>query len=488
MSIKQSFNNYKRKRSAAIIYYRKLVKASLLISIVPIVVVAIMVVYSRLTFLEGLLGGVAVFFGSTFFAKPYLDDLTSLTYYVEQLALNRNAPAPELSLLGNVEELSKSVSNLHNSWGNRNIELEAALAESSILFDTIPDILLMLDKNLNIVRANNAAVHSFHMNMANLQFSELMPEKELVNAIREVIETGRQQSVETAFPMHHGKYDYLVMIEKFPVRSISNVEVVLVMHNITESKKVKQMLKDFVANASHEIRTPLTSVNGFIENLIAMEHDKNPDVSKTRDKFLHIMSDQTDRMVHLVNDLLSLSKVEMNEDIAPDEVVDLAQILNSTRKRLKWLADESNIKISISGAKKSPKIVGDYNELSQVFTNIISNAIKYGKAHSTVKIDVATTKDFSKSKYLPRNCDEVVIISVSDRGEGIAQEHISRITERFYRVDKARSRKIGGTGLGLAIAKHILNRHRGDLLIQSKLGQGSVFTVRLPLGGKKKEA
>jgi two-component system phosphate regulon sensor histidine kinase PhoR len=486
-SIKNTLKKYHKKqqikRQIAQIYYKKLIKASLLISIVPIMVIAVLIIYARLTFFEGLIGAVAVFFGSTFFAKPYLDDLSSLTSYVENLAHGQNLAAPPLSFLGNVDELSQSVKNLHTSWGKRNIELEAALAESSILFDTIPDILLMLDRNFKIVRANNAAMTIFNKSLIGKKIRQLNPTTNFMAAVKSVFKDETSISFETSFRTNNVTQEYLVMIEKFPVQSIAGISIVIIMHNITESKIRKQMLKDFVSNASHEIRTPLTSVIGFLENLITIEDEGGDKAAnkKTRKKFLAIMAEQTDRMSKLVEDLLSLSKVEINEGTTPSEVVNLTNIIKELKKRLKYLADEKGMKITFKDPKNLPDIVGDASELTQVFTNLISNAVKYGYPNTTIEITANTTTKFDNSEYIPRDCTKLLLISVKDEGEGIDDEHLPRITERFYRVDKARSRKVGGTGLGLAIAKHIIYRHRGDIVIESEPGKGSTFTVRLPV-------
>jgi two-component system phosphate regulon sensor histidine kinase PhoR len=464
-------------------YYKKLIKASLLISIVPIMVIAVLVVYLRLTPMEGLLGSIVVFFGSTFFAKPYFDDLSELTKYVENLAIGQKSEAPLLSFLSNVDQLSESVKNLHNSWGNRTIELEAALAESRILFDTIPDILLMLDDNMNILRANNAALIIFNKSLVGKKIKILNPTTDFIDAIKSVLKNISETSIETSFRTHNAMQEYLVIIKKFPVHSIAGISVVIIMHDITETKIRKQMMKDFVANASHEIRTPLTSVMGFVENLITIEEeaDNSEAAQKTRKKFLSIISDQTDRMSKLVNDLLSLSKVEINEGTPPTEAVNTAGVIEDVVRRLQHLADEKQMKIEFKLSPDIPDIIGDYSELNQVFTNLLSNAIKYGNDKTTITIKEEVVDDFHRSEYLPHNCEKLLLISVTDEGEGISEENLPRITERFYRVDKVRSRKVGGTGLGLSIAKHIVFRHKGDITIKSELGKGSTFTVRLPI-------
>lgn len=470
---KKLIETYRKHTSEmAKLYYRKLLKASMLISIVPIIVIAILVVYEKLTLLEGLsiVGG--VIFGSIFFAKPYMDDLHSLNTYVDHLALDLSPETPPLSFLGNVNELSDSVNNLHKSWEERRSKIEAALAESRILFDTIPDILMMVDSELNIVRANNAAISVFGKQLVHKKITDITPDANLIDSINKSISDGAEQKLEISSKAGNVTLDYLVMIEKFPASSMGNVSAVIIMHDITESKLHKQMLKDFVANASHEIRTPLTSVMGFLENIQDMEHDDDENTKKHRQTFISIMHDQTERMSKLVEDLLSLSKVEMSEKTVPEGIVDINKIISSTKNRLKFLAEEKNIKVAFSKTNNLPQVKGDASELMQVFTNILSNAIKYSPANTQVTIKTTL-------EHRAETQEDLIVTEIKDDGEGIDKKHLPRITERFYRVDKMRSRKIGGTGLGLAITKHIINRHRGELKIESTIGEGSVFTVYL---------
>lgn len=484
--LKDKINKYKaideQKRRSMEAYYNKILKASLIVSVVPIIVLVILVLYGRLSFIEGLASCIAVFFSSMFFAKPYLDDLSALTVYVDGLVVGKNSQAPNLSFLNNVEQLSKSVLNLQKRWEEKTFELESALAEARILFDTIPDILLMVDKNLNVIRGNNAAINVFRRSIAVMNLNDIT-EDNLVNFINNVLEGGTSENIEITLKTHHNVEDFLVMAERFPFQSNTGIAAVVIMHNITEEKRRKQLLKDFVANASHEIRTPLTSVMGFLENLVTLDEEEQ-DVNirrKTRKKFFTIMRDQTNRMSKLVNDLLSLSKAEMNDTLTSYEAVQIENVVREVVNRLEHLAREKNIKIKIKDFKDIPVILGIYDELSQVFTNILSNAIKYGKENSKIEISKVLVSDFTRSVQMPKDCSRLLLISIKDEGEGISEEHLPRITERFYRVDKVRAHKVGGTGLGLAITKHILYKHKGDLVIESKLGVGSTFTARLPI-------
>lgn len=479
--ISNGFKRYlkrgERTARVASVYYRKLIKATTLLSIVPIIVIAIMVIYERLTILEGLSSAMAVLVGSIFFAKPYMEDLSSLTTYVEELVLDKHVGMPSLSFLGSVEELSAAVQNLHNSWEEKKIRLEAAIAESSILFDTIPDILMMLGRDMRIIRANKAAEVLFGRNIESMNFSKIVKEPVLKELIISVIDNKKSEGVELSITSHNVKRDFQISIERFPLYTIGGIAVVLIMHDVTEAKRTRQMIKDFVANASHEIRTPLTSIAGFIENLREMEEDK-----ATRKQFLDIMHEQSERMGSLVNDLLSLSKVEMNESTIPTDKIEIAVLVKSTIRRLEHLAHKKSMKIIYKGDKDLPEILGDSNELSQVFTNLISNAIKYGYENTEIKVSAILTEDRPESdNHIFKSAGKVIAVAVEDKGEGIPPEHLPRITERFYRVDKTRSRNIGGTGLGLSIVKHIMNRHRGELDIASVDGEGSTFTIYFPV-------
>lgn len=486
---KKSIENLKNtmtgtRRKALLVYYRRLlkarrqlIKATLFLSITPIIVLCIMILYGRLSFQEGIYGALAVIICSIFFTKPYMEDLFALTNYVQQLALDRNVKMPPLSLLGNVEELSSAVSNLHHSWENKKIQLEAAVAESSILFDTIPDILMLLSRDLRILRCNKAAEMIFGRSLKNVTFNTIVPDPALNDVILSVMSSKKSESVEIPIISHNVRRDFQINIERFPLSSIGGTAVVLIMHDVTAAKKTRQMLKDFVANASHEIRTPLTSISGFIENLRDMQED-----AETRKQFLDIMHEQSERMGVLVNDLLSLSKVEMNESTIPTDKVETVALLNSTIRRLEHLAKNKNMTIIYHGESKLPEVLGDANEISQVFTNLISNAIKYGYDNTEITITAAVENSIPESlKHIPKNATKLISVSVTDKGEGIPEDHLPRITERFYRVDKLRNRTIGGTGLGLSIAKHIMNRHRGEIVIESTVGVGSTFTTYFPV-------
>ncbi len=239
--------------------------------------------------------------------------------------------------------------------------------------------------------------------------------------------------------------------------------IVLLLHDLTVVKRSEQMRADFVANASHELRTPLAAVTGFIETLRG--HAK--DDAEAREQFLEIMAAETGRMRRLINDLLSLTRIEMNEHVKPEGRIDLESVVRQAAAALKPLAAQDGITVTVQAEPGMPPVIGDQDELVQLFQNLIHNAIKYGREKGVVAVSIGRSGD-------------QLVAAVRDDGEGIAPNAIPRLTERFYRVDVKRSRERGGTGLGLAIVKHIISRHQGRLSIESKLGEGSLFTVFLP--------
>ena len=240
--------------------------------------------------------------------------------------------------------------------------------------------------------------------------------------------------------------------------------ILLVFQDLTPLRRSEEMRVDFVANASHELRTPLAALSGFIDTLLGSARED----AEARNRFLAIMKAQANRMTRLIGDLLSLSRVELNEHMHPETPVDLVPVVRQVIDGLQTLATDRNVGIVISPPDAPVMVPGDRDELTRVFENLIENALKYGASGKRVDVKCAATSSEA-------------LVTIRDYGPGIAAEHIPRLTERFYRVDVTQSRAEGGTGLGLALVKHILNRHRGKLSIESEAGKGATFAVRLPL-------
>lgn len=281
------------------------------------------------------------------------------------------------------------------------------------------------------------------------------------------------EEVEFTLPVPYDQH-LMAFVAPIDLGGASEQGVLLAFRDLTALKRTEQMRADFVANASHELRTPLSSLTGFIETLRGPARDDEP----ARERFLEIMHDQASRMRRLIDDLLSLSRIELNEHVPPAHRVDLMQAVQDVADAVGPLARAEGVSITVAGGEAMPPVIGDRDELVQVLQNLFDNAIKYGREGGRIEVTLGSRRP--KSAAMP--AQDAVFVAVRDFGPGIPREHIPRLTERFYRVDAKTSRERGGTGLGLAIVKHILNRHRGALEIQSKISEGTVVTIYVPAG------
>ena len=406
---------------------------------------------------------------------PFLRNIAALTHYVGELAQDKRVQAPDLSFIGLAGDMSQALKKLQTSWELRKKQQETIITEREILVDTLPDILIMVNDECKIVRTNRATRAIFGQNLAQKQLSEIITNPHFLDAVSSVIKDlkGREVEFRVEEPVIR---DFLAIIERFPVTSAGGITTVITMNDITELKAVEQMRADFVANASHEIRTPLASIKGFIETLLGPAKDDYA----VHPQFLNIMLEQADRMQQLISDLLSLSKIEMNAHAVPTDPADLVGIVRKEAEMFARAAEEKRMRIVLNIHDNMPMVKGETNELKQVVHNLISNAIKYGHADTEVTVSVKITSELPQDWNM-RNRTRVAMLSVRDRGEGIAKQHLPRLMERFYRVDSARTREVGGTGLGLAIVKGIVVRHRGAITVDSVVGEGTCFTVYLPI-------
>ena len=232
----------------------------------------------------------------------------------------------------------------------------------------------------------------------------------------------------------------------------------------SEVAAAEQMRVDFVANASHELRTPLSTLIGYTETLREQAEEIDPD---TRDRFMAVVHDEARRMQRIVEDLISLSRIEAEKFTAPTDAVALEPLIDHALESARRMADERGSALISDVADGLPRIAGDRGQIMQLLDNLVTNALRYGEPGTPVTVSAHAE-------------GQMVHLAVCDQGEGIAPEHIARVTERFYRVDTSRSRSLGGTGLGLSIVKHIVERHRGRLNIESELGKGTCVHVLLP--------
>ncbi len=411
-------------------------------------------------------GSLAVFLGLIVPVGRHLRHLGRLSD-----RLLRGPASGELPQSGLFPELDRAVLDAESRWHTRQRELEAALAGAEAIFVSLPDPVLMLDGEQRIVRANPAAEALLQEPLPGRTLSGLLRHPMLLAAVDASLADGTGRKVEIAVPVPV-EHQLAAHIEPIPRGLPETSAAILVLHDVTALKRADQMRADFIANASHELRTPLSTLIGFLETLAGPARED----ADARARFLPIMLEQARRMARLVADLLSLSRIELHEHTPPTGRVDIAAILHGVADALEMKAQSRGMAIRIE-ANPLPPVVGDADELAQVFQNLIDNAVKYGARETEVRV-VAGPAETASAKA-PRRLAQGVAVSVIDRGEGIAREHLPRLTERFYRVDSARSRELGGTGLGLAIDNHNDNRQRGHLEIDSTPGEGSRFTVYL---------
>ena len=336
-----------------------------------------------------------------------------------------------------------------------------------LMADALPDPVIVLNSAGHVLFCNAPARGLFASLREGSHISSVIRTPEFLDAVSAAPERGRAVTVTYAERVPVGRR-MAATVAPLGRGSERGGNILVLLRDLTEGERINQMRADFIANASHELRTPLASLRGFIETLQGTAKED----TGARERFLPIMAEQASRMTRLIDALLSLSRVEMNAHVPPSDLVDLNEVLNSTKDTLEPLARETGFRLEVGRFQRPAIVRGDRDELLQVMQNLVQNAFKYGERGGQVRIE---------AKHIPSLGHQSgrYAIAVVDNGLGIAPEHLPRLTERFYRVDVASSREKGGTGLGLAIVKHILNRHRGELAIASKPGKGSTFTVML---------
>jgi len=347
-------------------------------------------------------------------------------------------------------------------------QLDTSLA--SAILDALPDPVLLLDGRRKVVAANRAADELLGEGVHGHDVCQTLRHPLAQRAVKSTLD-GRKQHAEAEIvfdvPIHRV---YQLQVMAVPGDVAFSVRAVVALHEVTALTRAEDMRADFVANVSHELRSPLSSLTGFIETLQTSAKDD----ADAQERFLSVMDVEARRMSRLIDDLLSLSRIEVNEHIRPTERVHLADVIGAVAQSVQIRAAKKGVAVDLSLPDDLSDVAGDADQLRQVFQNLVDNAVTYGADNTKVEI-TAKCLDTLVETGTPG-----VEITVRDFGDGIEERHLSRLTERFYRVDKGRSRAMGGTGLGLAIVKHIINRHRGRLSADSTVGEGSAFSVQLP--------
>jgi two-component system phosphate regulon sensor histidine kinase PhoR len=331
------------------------------------------------------------------------------------------------------------------------------------LAEALPDPCFILDRRGIVRHANALALAAFPVRIGDSLTARLRV-PDLLAAFERVAAGGPPERVEFAERVPTERW----FAAWFAPLKAATPAIALILDDLSEPRRTEKIRVDFVANASHELRTPLASLVGFIETLQGPARED----AAARERFLKIMHDQGTRMSRLVDDLLSLSRVEMKAHVRPSGQVDLVAVIRQLADAMEPLAREMGVTVETELPASPVIVTGDRDELTQVFANLVENACKYGQAGKRAVVTVR-----------PEAEGQGAAVTVRDFGPGIPAEHLPRLTERFYRIDVEASRRHRGTGLGLAIAKHILARHQARLTIDSRLGEGAAFTVVFPRAG-----
>ena len=437
---------------------------------VPVAALTLLAVLGKAEPLAALLAAAAVAVAAIVLALVWTSDLRALADLLHSISTGGPArAAPGAGPMSMSPQILGEVQQLSATLGERTALVDRLLRAEESIVERLPDPLIVLGADRSLRRANQAARAAFG---ADIQ--SVLRNPDLRAAIDRAIAGG------AAGPPQAAQLRVPVPVPREVQATVVGLDsplsggggALLVLSDRTREKMVERMRADFVANASHELRTPLASLIGFIDTLRGPAADDPP----AQKRFLDIMAEQADRMNRLIDDLLSLSRIEITEHQAPSEQADFCGVIErilagfeiSFRHRgttLEWQAEDG-----------LPPILGDADQLEQVAQNLLDNALKYGRQGGVIRVRLERS---GGGGFFPSRPG--LLFSVEDDGAGIPKQHLSRLTERFYRVDTGRSRAVGGTGLGLAIVKHIVNRHRGVLQIESETGRGAKFSVWLPL-------
>jgi len=387
--------------------------------------------------------------------------LRRLLQFDKWLRRRRSVDAPDYDgVWGDIVTIVSRIDRRKQFHKRRVVEL---LREFRRLTTAMPDGAVLLNQENEIVWFNERAAQWLKLKRKRdfgIRIENLVRHPDFIEYLQQVA-AGAAIEEPPIVPMPGEANQWLSV---YLVHTRDALQRLLIVRDVTHQVLLETMRKEFVANASHELRSPLTVVSGYLDSLGDAITDGGQLDESWRDPVIE-MRRQADRMRGIIDDLLELSRLEGRFDLAGDEPVDIAGLLSVLRK------DASNLpvhpKTIALRLDSDAKLRGSERELSSVFGNLVSNAVKYTPAEGEIEIRWWTDQEGGH-------------VSVRDTGIGIASEHIPRLTERFYRVDAGRSRSMGGSGLGLAIAKHALQRHEGQLEIQSELGRGSTFTCHFP--------
>jgi two-component system phosphate regulon sensor histidine kinase PhoR len=449
-------------------------RAAAVIAAVPGAALVLLMLTGALAPAPGLAALLATIAGAAAVARVWLGNLTRLAAAIRAAADGGDLPdLPATPLLPSVQDVADGVTRLARGMAARGALVERLRRADAAIIEALPDPLLVLSAERVPLRANRAARDALGApqgaGAAPADAAALLRHPELAQAIAMALASGNPATTNLSLPVPVAR-DLVAQAIPLDPPLADGGRLLVLLSDRSRERAVERTRADFVANASHELRTPLASLIGFIETLRGPAADD----PAAQQRFLQIMAEQSDRMRRLIDDLLGLSRIEVSEHQAPAGRADVAAVARSEAEALAPILAARKAHLALDLAEEAIAEPADADQVAQVVRNLLDNAIRHGRQGGEVRLSVTRAPG--------REGRPGVAVAVTDDGPGIPREHIPRLTERFYRVDRARSRNAGGTGLGLAIVKHIVNRHRGTLAIESEEGVGATFRVWLPGG------
>lgn len=378
--------------------------------------------------------------------------------YNEKVLITNNDELGDLARTFNymTEELTKNMK-----------EINAQNSKMNAILTSLVSVVIAVDREMRVMFMNREAEKLFGISEGEAQgryVLEVFRNSAVLDQVKELLRA--REHVKTEIEIFD-RTQRIYHVYANPILDFTsnpeNIGVVMLFQDVTDIRRLENMRKDFVANVSHELKTPLTSIKGFVETLKNGAVD-NPVV---RDRFLDIIEVEAMRLTHLINDLLVLSDIEKRNDNGFKEAISMNRVTEEVIIMLNDSASKKHIALEFNFDAHLPALLGNPNWMKQMMLNLVDNSIKYTQEGGKVQISLV-----NKGSYM--------LIKIKDNGIGIAQEHIERLFERFYRVDKARSRNVGGTGLGLAIVKHIVLSFNGEIEVKSELDEGTEFNIKIP--------
>ncbi|MDH5668235.1 MAG: cell wall metabolism sensor histidine kinase WalK [Nitrospira sp.] len=407
-------------------------------------------------------------------ARSVTQPLSDITQAAQRLASGTQTLPIKTSAQDEVGLLAATLNQLADQLHAKIGELSEDRAQLLAVLTSMVEGVMVLDRRGYILQINPALERIFGISRAEARgrpFAELFRHRQLNELVEAILRSRKNQEVEIVLPLTNR----CLHIDASVAGGERDNEacIVLVCHDMTELRHLETIRKDFVANVSHELRTPLTSIKGYVEALLDGAMD-NPDMTA---HFLNIILKQSDRLNLIIEDLLELSRIESGRISFRSDPIDIHAVIDRALSTIKPLAEKKGHRLIASINTRLPAAEGDEDRLVQVLTNLLDNAVKYTPAGGTITVGAGEAP-------IPRTAEPTggaLELTVSDTGIGIPEADRPRVFERFYRVDKARSRELGGTGLGLAIVKHIVEGHGGQVWVEAHEPKGSRFVVRLPI-------